>query len=75
MKRKRRELMSISFDNYIWACFLEFLQENEIETDNGRELKEGVQFDSGDTKNRNTIVPDQLWKEILFRHLYRFPYN
>ncbi len=62
--------MPIDFDSYIWACFLEFLEENhELTEDGGKRLKDGVEYKWTGSKNRNPIVSDELWKEVLFAHL------
>lgn len=76
MKKNKIELMRMHFDNHIWACFLEFLDANHVKTnDEGKRLKEGVEYDWLKTKNRNPIVPKELWEEMLWRHLNYLNYN
>ncbi|MES2592183.1 MAG: hypothetical protein V4608_09885 [Bacteroidota bacterium] len=73
---KKKELMPVGFDNYIWACYLEFLEENHVLTeDGGKRLKDGVEFDWADAKNRNPMVSNGVWKDLLLFHLYHFKYN
>lgn len=69
-------LAPIPFNKYIWSCFLEFLDEyNEKMENEGKQLKEGTEFNWNDTKNRNPIVPQKLWEDILLRHLHHLNYN
>lgn len=77
MKKKNQiELMQMPFDNYIWACFLKFLEANHVKTEDGaKRLKEGAFYYWNQTRNRNPIVPEKLWEEILWRHLQYTNYN
>ncbi len=70
------QLMPIGFDHYIWACFLEFLEDNHVLTEDGdKRLKDGVEFNWADAKNRNPMVSDEVWKDALLFHLRHFNYN
>lgn len=74
--KKKIILHPISFDQYLWDCFLELLEHNhELTPDGGKRLKDGVEFNWQNAKNRNPMVVDELWKEILLKHLRHYGYN
>ena len=73
LKLKRRD-----FEDYIWNCFLDFLnkEENHDRDRGGKQLKKGKEYYVSSTKNRNPRqVPKHLWVELLKRHLHNQNYN
>ena len=67
MKKKKR-LKRMDFDSHIWISFLAFLGEEE--------LRDGLEFSCHDAVNRNPEqVCDELWKDLLKRHLKMFNDN
>jgi hypothetical protein len=77
-KTKQTGLERTDFDDYIFQCFIQFLEDenNYIETEEGRKLRAGVDFELGDARNRNlNQVCNGLWKEVLRSHLHNYTYN
>lgn len=72
----RTKMETTYFDKHIWDYFLEFLEANHELTEEGfKVLKEGVTFDWKKVPNRNAMVANELWQDVLSRHLHNLNYN
>jgi len=77
MNKKRKKVLNPrSFDQHLWDCYLELLEDNhELTPDGGMKLKDGIEFNWYNAKNRTSIVHDELWREVLIKHLRHYEYN
>lgn len=78
MDNKKNKMRRISLDDYIWSCFVKFLnkENNHVQRVGGKSLSEDVNYNFAHAENRNKKqVTDKLWRSILIRHLNINNYN
>ncbi len=75
--RNKRKIKPLTFDTHIWNSFVDFLHtEGNFQIVNeGIILRDGVEFLWTFTPNRNPIVSQEIWEDILLNHLLRYKYN
>jgi len=62
-EEQSQQLLPIPIDYHICNCIAELMEEDEHRNIDWREIG-----------HRNSMVPEQLWHDILYRHLHHF-YN
>jgi hypothetical protein len=78
MIHMQHNLERINFDEYIHQSFEEFLRQegnHYITIDGGLFLKKDVEFHPTKIAGRSEKIPQQLWSDVVLRHLYHLSYN
>ncbi|MCW3084236.1 MAG: hypothetical protein JWP12_1602 [Bacteroidetes bacterium] len=72
-----KTLKKVEFDLFIWNHFARFLSTpgNFVQLENGKSLKEGLEFKPLEIPTRINIVDQEVWKEVLLMHLKHYNYN